>query len=191
MTCIVGVETAEGVLLGADSWSDNGWSGGRRADEKLFAVGPYVIGFTTSYRMGQLLRYRLALPAPLRVQEISDADLLAFMATDFVDAIRVIFKDGGWGEREKEQEKGGEFLVALGGRLFSILSDHQVMRSAHGYQAVGSGYQLALGSFATSEPLGWEPVERVGAALAAADRHCGGVNGPFLVRLQERSVCTP
>lgn len=188
MTCIVGLETADGVLLGADSWSDNGWSGERRADEKLFAAGPYVIGFTTSYRMGQLLRYRLALPAPVRVHEFSDADLLAFVATEFVDAIRAIFKDGGWGEREKEREKGGAFLVALGGRLFGIEEDHQVMRSAHGYQAVGSGYQLALGSFATSEPLGWEPAQRVGAALAAADRHCGGVNGPFLLHLQARSA---
>lgn len=186
MTCIVGLETDEGVLLGADSWSDNGWGGQRRADAKLFEVGPYVVGFTTSYRMGQLLRYRLALAAPRRAGEQSDDDLFAFMATEFVDHIRQVFKDGGWGEREKERESGGEFLVALGGRLFGLGSDYQVMRSAHRYEAVGSGYLLSLGSFATTEDLDWEPVRRVGMALSVAERHTGGVKSPFHVHLQER-----
>lgn len=188
MTCIVGLETEEGVLLGADSWSDNGWSGMRRADPKLFAVGPYLLGFTTSYRMGQLLRYGLALAAPLRADRASDDDLMHFMATDFINEVRRLLKDGGWSEREKEQEKGGTFLVAVGGRLFGIEDDYQVMRSAHGYQAVGSGYQLALGSFASTEDLDWPPPRRIGMALSAAERHTGGVKSPFHVHWQERKA---
>lgn len=47
MTCIVGIEHGGRVHLGADSAGSTGWTLTVRADEKVFKVGPFVMGFTT------------------------------------------------------------------------------------------------------------------------------------------------
>lgn len=60
MTCIVGLVDGDRVILGGDSAGIAGWHLQLRADEKVFRNGPYAIGFTTSFRMGQILRYATA-----------------------------------------------------------------------------------------------------------------------------------
>ena len=88
MTAVVGLVHNGRVHLGADSAGSSGWSLTLRADEKVFRNGPYAMGFTTSYRMGQLLRYAFAPPEPT-------GDLQGFMVTTFVDSVRACLKDGG------------------------------------------------------------------------------------------------
>jgi hypothetical protein len=39
---------------------------------------------------------------------------------------KVYIGGGGYAEKDKEAEKGGCFLVGVGGRLFQIESDYQV-----------------------------------------------------------------
>jgi len=80
---------------------------------KVFANGSYVMGFTTSFRMGQLLRYAFTPPEP------DTADLHRFMCTAFTDALRQCLKDGGWAQKDKEQEEGGTFLVGTTGTCSS------------------------------------------------------------------------
>ena len=91
MTCIVGIVDAGRVLIAGDSAGSDGWHVDSRADSKVFTVGPYAMGFTTSFRMGQLLRYRLDVPGP----DTWDVD--RYMATTFVDAVRDCLKAGGFG----------------------------------------------------------------------------------------------
>jgi len=180
VTCIVGVETPDGVLLGGDSAGISGWVRTHRADPKVFAHGAgYVIGFTTSFRMGQLIRYA-DLPKPLDRQ---GDDLDRFMATEFVDAVRQVLKDGGWAARDKDREDAGTFLAGVNGRLFKIADDYQVGRPLDGYDAAGCGWELALGSLHTTASLTVPPVERVGLALGAAAHHSAAVHGPFTVVL--------
>lgn len=59
MTCIVGITDGRTVTVGGDSAGSDGWHVAVLSDSKVFQVGPYLMGFTTSYRMGQLLRYSL------------------------------------------------------------------------------------------------------------------------------------
>ena len=72
-----------------------------------------------------------------------------------------------------------QLLVATKGRVFRICSHLSVSESATGYDAIGSATPHALGSLASTE--GRPPDERVGTALRAAERHHGGVAGPFTV----------
>jgi hypothetical protein len=74
MTAIVGLVHKESVTIGGDSAGVSGLSLSVRADAKVFRKGRYLFGFTTSYRMGQLIRYSLQPPKP-------KGDLDAFMAT--------------------------------------------------------------------------------------------------------------
>jgi hypothetical protein len=183
VTCIVGVQTPDGVLIGGDSAGLSGWVRTHRADPKVFEHDDgYVIGFTTSYRMGQLIRYA-DLPKPL---DREGDDLDRFMATDFVNAVRQALKDGGWAEKDKDREDGGTFLAAVNGLLYKIADDYQVGRSLDGYDAAGSGWELALGALHAT--AGMKPITRVNRALAAAAHHSGSVHPPFMVVLGRNQV---
>lgn len=182
MTCIVGLEHDGRVWIGGDSAGVAGWSLTVRADEKVFANGDFIFGFTTSFRMGQLLRYGLTLPSLCRDGDIpslwSDPD--RWMATQFVDAVRDCLKAGGYSKKSDEVESGGQFLVGYKGHLWQVDRDYQVGRAAHGYLAVGCGDELALGAMhAVSDGL--SPHDTVLAALRAAEAHSAGVRGPFKV----------
>ncbi len=172
MTAIAGLVHDHRVYIGADSAGVAGYDLTIRADRKVFRNGPYLFGFTTSFRMGQLIRYTFAPPAP-------SADLDRFMATAFIDALRQCLKDGGWARKDNERETGGEFLVGIGGRLFHIDGDYQVGEPADGYDAVGCGAQIAAGSLHTTATLAVPPRRRIELALQAAERHSAGVRGPF------------
>jgi hypothetical protein len=173
MTAVAGLVHNGRVHLGADSAGVSGWLLSVRADEKVFTNGPYAMGFTDSFRMGQLLRYRLDPPKPA-----TGPDLHRFMATDFVDAVRECLKNGGFATRNNEQESGGTFLVGVRGRLFTVHRDYQVAENAGDIAAIGCGNELCLGALYASG--GWEsPRERLRTALAAAERFSAGVRGPF------------
>src|SRR5579859_258923 len=162
--------------MGGDSAGVAGYDLTVRVDRKVFRNGPYVMGFTTSFRMGQLLCHGFEPPAPPE----PGADLEAFMATTFIDAVRERLKAGGWAVKNLEREQGGNFLVGVRGRLFEIGSDYQVGESLNGYAAVGCGDQVAHGALFASK--GRPPTDRVVLALVAAERFSAGVRRPFAVR---------
>ena len=173
MTAIVGLVQSGAVYIGGDSAGVSGLSLTVRADTKVFRKNQYLFGFTTSFRMGQLIRYSLKLPKP-------KGDLDAFMATTFIDALRDCLKTGGWAAKENDREEGGTFLVGVRGKLFAVYDDYQVGKPADGFAAVGCGDQIALGALHATADAGLSPRRRVKRALAAAERFSAGVRGPFI-----------
>lgn len=175
MTCIVGLVHGDSVTIGGDSAGVSGWDLMVRKDEKVFVNGPCIMGFTSSFRMGQLLRYRMLVPAQRDGQATFE-----FMSTDFVDAVRTCLKNGGYAEKEKERESAGTFLVGYNGRLFAIHSDYQVAESVAGFDACGCGQSIAIGAmYGTGVSGDYLPRWRVLTALEAAERFSAGVRGPF------------
>ena len=176
MTCIVGVPQGGGrVVMGADSAGLCDWDLTVRADAKVFTRGPFLMGFTSSFRMGQLLKYRLDVPE--HPEGMAD---LEYLSTAFVDAVRECLGDGGWRKKEHEREEGGTFLVGYRGRVYEVESDFQVGEPAAGYAACGCGARIALGAL---HALGVRvpPTERVRRALEAAEALSAGVRGPFVI----------
>jgi hypothetical protein len=155
---------------------DSGLSLAVRADTKVFRNGKYLFGFTTSFRMGQLIRHALEPPTPPK----TPGQLDRFMSTTFIDAIRDCLKAGGWARRDNDREEGGTFLVGVRGRLYSVEEDFQVGQAADGYAAVGSGAAVALGALYASALMPMSPRRRVKVALRAAERFNAGVRGPFV-----------
>jgi ATP-dependent protease HslVU (ClpYQ) peptidase subunit len=181
VTCVVGLVDKDTVYIGSDSGAVSGSNLIVRADEKVFHNGPCLIGFTSSFRMGQLLRYKFT-PPP----RAPHTDLFSYMATDFVDAVRECLKSGGYARQENGMETGGDFLVAYGGRLFHIASDFQVGEAAGDYYVLGSGAQVALGALYVSEQMA--PKRRVSTALEAAEKFSTEVHHPFKVlQLEEKA----
>lgn len=178
MTAIVGLVHDGGVYIGGDSAGVSGLQLTVRADSKVFRNGPYLFGFTTSFRMGQLIHHALTPPKP-------KGPLERFMSTTFIDAIRACLKDGGWARRENDREEGGTFLVGVAGRLFVVYEDYQVGQAADGYAAVGCGDQVALGALYATAGAGMPPRRRVRLALSAAERFSAGVRAPFICLVQK------
>jgi ATP-dependent protease HslVU (ClpYQ) peptidase subunit len=172
MTCIVGLVHDVDVYIGGDSAGVAGLSITIRADEKVFGNGPFIMGFTTSFRMGQLLRYKLAPPA----QTVHQGDM-EYMVTSFIDSCRQCFAGNGFGD--KDASVGGNFLVGYKGKLYNIEGDYQVGIPKLNYDAVGCGSDLALGALFATEGL--SPEERINAALAAASTFSAGVAPPFTI----------
>lgn len=171
MTCIVGIAHEGKVYLGGDSAGVGGWESTERADKKVFVNGDFVMGFTSSFRMGQILQYAFT-----PEKRHPDTDVMAYMVTVFVDGVRNALKAGGYASANNN-ESGGTFLVGYAGRLFRIDSDYQVAESICGYDAVGCGDSHAKGAlFAVPNlPVG----ERMEMALKAAAHHSAGVRAPF------------
>lgn len=174
MTCIVGVAQDGIVWLGGDSAGVSGWDMHVREDAKVFKRGPFIMGFTTSFRMGQLLRYSL----DVRDQK-PDEPADEFMVVAFIEGVRQCLKDGGWNKVENNREEGGNFLVGYEGRLFEVHGDFQVAEYSDGLAACGCGEAYALGALDATPDL--EPEERVLNALRIAERRSAGVALPFTV----------
>ncbi|MEV6791284.1 hypothetical protein AB0M87_04625 [Streptomyces sp. NPDC051320] len=172
MTAIVGLAQDGRVYLGGDSAGVAGYSLTVRTDAKVFTNGLYAMGFTTSFRMGQLLRYAFQPPRP-------KGDLSRFMVTTFVDALRTCLKDGGWAKKNADQEEAGTFLVGVHGQLFTIHDDYQVAEPADLYAAVGCGHELATGALFATAGTDMKPRRRIRVALEAAEHASAGVRGPF------------
>lgn len=176
MTCIVGVVDKGRIHIGGDSaavW-EGSFRAAVRADRKVFVNGDFVMGFTSSFRMGQLLAFGFTPPKPRE-----GTDVFAYMVTDFIDAVRQRMKDGGYARvKDGHSEEGGTFLVGYAGRLFMIESDFQVAEAIHGYDAVGCGAHIALGSLYSTRNL-TDPEARLRESLAAAEIFSAGVRGPF------------
>jgi ATP-dependent protease HslVU (ClpYQ) peptidase subunit len=174
VTCIVGVEHEGEVFIGGDSAGVAGWALSLRADEKVFRNGPFIMGFTTSFRMGQLLRYSLGV-----VEQTDEQDDYEFMCTTFVNAVRACLKDGGLAKIENGVEEGGCFLVGYRGALYSVEDSFQVGRTQRGYHAIGCGDDVAIGALAALRDI--DPEKRVILTLEIAEAHNAGVRGPFVV----------
>lgn len=200
MTVIVGLKHrtpmgVDRVYLGADSASVGGLDLMVSQVSKLWTKDEWAFGCTTSWRMNQLLRYSLVMPRPKAGQ-----DLMEYMCTDFINAVRACFRDGGFMLKEKDREEGGTFLVGHKGRLFRVDSDFQVGEAIAEYDAVGCGecyakgslYSTALVMLPEPDPAKqqasptqlWVPMDpevRVYQALACAEQHSAGVRGPHTV----------
>lgn len=174
MTCIVGLMDNGKVYMGGDSAGVSGLDLTIRADEKVFRNGDFLMGFTSSFRMGQLLRYKFKPPV-----QPDDMDDYEYMVTLFVDEIRQCLKEGGYARNNNGEESGGTFLVGYKGQLYIIDSDFQVGKPLDNFAACGCGDLIALGSLYSTQDL--KPELRVQMALEASERFSAGVRAPFKI----------
>lgn len=174
MTAVCAVVHGGKVHMGGDSAGVSGYALDVRADPKVFVNGAMVMGFTSSFRMGQLLHWRLA--APHHPEGVDDA---RYMATDFVDAVRQCLKDGGIARKENDVESGGTFLVGYHGKIWTVYDDYQVATQLQDFDAVGGGTDLCRGSLHSTAALDIEPRLRLAVALEAAQAFNAGVRAPF------------
>jgi ATP-dependent protease HslVU (ClpYQ) peptidase subunit len=174
MTVIVAVEHEGDVYLGADSVAASGWDKTARRDPKAFLLGDAVIGFTSSYRMGQIIRFHMDGP-----QAEDGEDEFEALGRRWIPKLREALAKHGYTKIENTREEGGQFIVGWRGRVFSVESDFQIREHADGFGAVGCGSPYALGALHAAGID--DPEQRILVALEAAARFSNGVGAPFVV----------
>ncbi len=176
MTCIVAWAEKGKICIGGDSAGVAGYNMQIRADEKVFKNGEMIFGFTSSFRMGQLLRFSLLLPLKKEKQ-----DNYNYMCTDFINAVRKCLKDGGYASKKEEVESGGCFLVGFRNNIYSIESDFQVGKTTKPYHTVGCGESFALGTCWTLNKMNSKLSlkDKVRTALEVAYEFSAGVRPPY------------
>lgn len=174
MTCIVGLKEAGKVYIGGDTLGVGGYSKVLRNDGKVFKKNNMIFGFTSSYRMGQILRYTFA--PPPRHEELDD---MTYLVAHFIPALIESYKSGGYLMKQNEAAKGGTFLLGYRAELYNIQDDFQVGIASLGYDACGCGEDLAKGAMYVAKELNITSSEKVTKALEAASTHSAGVGGRF------------
>ena len=143
---------------------------------KVFRLGEAILGCVGDIRMLQLLRYSL-IPPPCP----ETGDVERYVATDFTNAVRACFREGGYTRKKDERESGGSFLVGIRGHLFCLDEDYDVWETRYGYHALGSGDDVALGVLHALQPIEMAPEQRITLALEASAFHIASVRAPFLI----------
>lgn len=172
MTCIAGIAHNGKVYIGADSIASDGYSRTIIATPKVFRRGEFLIGYTSSFRMGQILQHHLDV-RPQQENEGNDA----YIVVAFVEAVRECLKTHGFATVNNSYETGGSFLVGYRGALYSIQDEYQMVRSANGMDACGAGEQYALAALVALPEL--LPEVRIRRALEISAELCALVSAPF------------
>ncbi len=184
MTCIVGLVEGGKVYMGSDSAGSDGFTYSIRQEPKVFRragdKGEMIIGYTTSFRFGQLLEY--SLDVPIQPKSMDDHK---YMVTLFMDAVRKCLKDGGYmnakghGTNKNETEEGGTALIGYHGKLWQMEDDFQIALSPSIGDAVGSGVYSAMGALHILTDMVMSPEKKIKKALSVAEACVVTVKGPF------------
>ncbi|ARC67313.1 hypothetical protein B14_200102 (plasmid) [Bacillus licheniformis] len=180
MTCIVGLIENGITYIGADSLGSSSYAKVTRKDKKVFKMKDsenMILGFTSSYRMGQLLMYANGLIDPRDEPNINHE----YLVTKFIPNVIKLFEDQGFIRNNSGEKTGGEFLVGYKDQLYKIQADFQVGQTDLNYDACGSGEDVALGSLYSTEGLNLSPEERITQALRASSKHSVGVEAPYYI----------
>lgn len=175
MTCIIGLEHNSKVYIGGDSAAINNVAIYETNIRKVFQAGPFLFGWTQSFRMGQILQYHLRVE-----KQTTEQDDMQYMVVTFIEAVHDCLKEYRF-DKDKEDD-GPVFLVGYNGHLYTIYQDYQVQHFARGINAVGSGTEFALGAMSAYKDM--PPVKRIKRALNIAGQWSESVCGPYYVKEQ-------
>ena len=174
MTAIAAVVTKTGAIwIGGDSAGVRSLELEIRKDPKVFKKGKFIFGFTTSFRMGNILHYKFKIP-----EHPKGISVDRYMNTVFIDAVKECFIENDYGSKDH----GGEFIVGYKERLFIIGGDFQVGMPLKRYTATGCGHDICKGSLHATEALDLGADVRIKMALKAAEEFSGGVRKPFVIK---------
>lgn len=174
MTCIAAIIDSDGVgHIACDSVGADDSTKSVYLNRKIFTVSDMLIGWCGSYRMGQILQYRLSLPTAT-----VDQDLDHWLHVDFVDAVRNVLKENGFLRVENNAEAGGTFLIVVAGRIFTMQGDLSLLESTDHFEACGSGEDYARATMNCLVNSGIEdPAVILTQAIEAATKYVPSAGG--------------
>ncbi|HAO2060968.1 TPA: hypothetical protein IHJ80_003892 [Escherichia coli] len=153
MTCIIAHTDGVSSFIAGDKLGSNGFTKTVQTEPKVFekefiklhddgltrTKEVIALGYTTSFRMGQLLNYNLNLPEQAAGQTFSQ-----YLVLKVIPIIRQMFKEE-WGSRDPSQEVGGgQFIILHNHTIYEVQEDFSVLQPKTRITAVGSGTYHAI-----------------------------------------------
>jgi len=167
MTVIIGIERAGAVWLSGDMEASAENVSFQQKHPKVFVRQGIVFGFSAPFRFGQLLQFMLKIPEP-----VPRDNILEWLVTVLIPKLKATLSSADYAGPV-------EALIGVGGELYILQPDFSVIRSAHGYAAIGSGAEFALGCVATHLSIAkFQAIDDImEMSIAACSEHCSGVAG--------------
>jgi hypothetical protein len=129
------------VYLGGDKLGSNGYTKTMCKDPKVFKVGPFYFGYTTSFYMGQILKYRWQQPCRTMYHEDDE-----YIFKDVIDSLKSCFVNNDFGKKQEGREPDfGSLIMVYKGRIFEVQHNMSLLEIEN-FTAVGCGDQLASGA---------------------------------------------
>lgn len=153
MTCIIGMLNDGIVYMTGDHIGTDGYDVELQKRSKVFKNGDFVIGYTSSFRMGQLLEH--VWEPPKKPKDCKS--VYTFMVKHVVPSLIKLFDenkfmrivsdlDNASKRSVNGQAYGGEFLIGYKDHLFKIQSDFAVLECTRNFDAIGAGEDFAKGA---------------------------------------------
>lgn len=181
MTCVAALKRDGVVYICADSAATSTtFAYNIRSDRKVHVTDRYVMGYSTSYRAGQLMQH--VFDAPDHPHDESD---MTYMVKHFMESVRTVLKDGGYIKTTDGVESMDfDMIVGYNGELYTFCSDMQVAVVSEDYVAIGAGGDYALGAMAyMKKHCDWstmKPRTILQRAVEAAVAHDSSVRPPYV-----------
>lgn len=186
MTCVVGAisEDDNTIVIASDAFGGNHYSKGIYDSPKSFVIPiktgpPMLVGFTTSWRFGQLVQYGLPKHDFANWNEYGTGE--GFLVNEVIPVIRTLLSEGGFMVEENGRESGGQLLIAHDFDLYYIEHDFSVIRCADKVAAIGSGATVALGALSALHMRGDDLVDIAAESILMAAKHNPYVSPPVTV----------
>lgn len=185
MTCVVGMVENGDVHIGADSRGSAGHTYMTRKDSKVFIVEDFIFGFTSSFRMGQIIKYHFNPPPRTENQSIDN-----YIHTTVLEHIIKILTNKGYNRISNNSIEGGVFLMGYKGNLYEIEEDFQIGQTYSSYSAVGCGEDFAKSCLWTIDNLGFplSITDKIKMAIKCAAEHSSGVDTNINLLTLEKDV---
>jgi len=180
-TCIVGIRHNGTVYIGGDSFSATDSSGFVNKTKKVFHLQgkeDLVVGYTSSFRMGQLLQYSTDLFDEDDFKIAGKIDE-KYLVNTFIPKVQDLFSRGGYQTKNNEELHGGNFLLGYKGKLYNVQTDYSILEREDDYVAIGCGDDFALGSLHTTSHMDYSVEQRIKLALLSASKFSVYVSPPF------------
>jgi len=174
MTCILACIKNKKVHMMGDKQGSNGFIYSNYSKiSKVFKNKEFLIGYTTSFRMGQLLQYNWEPPV-----KSSDDSEEVYLFNKVVTSILNCFKANDFGYKDKANWEGGNFLIGWRGRLFEMQPEMSLLEHTD-FTSVGSGEYHAVAAMNTlriTRTYDTDPKKFLETALLVASRCVHGVS---------------
>jgi ATP-dependent protease HslVU (ClpYQ) peptidase subunit len=173
MTCVVGIVEDGNIYIGADSRGSSGHQYVTRKDSKVFISKDFIFGFTSSFRMGQIIKYHFNPPKRVETQSTDN-----YIHTTVLEHIIEILTSKGYNKISNNIIEGGVFLMGYRGILYEVEQDFQVGQLYSVYNAIGCGENYAKSCLWTIDALGFplSVTEKIDIAIKCAAEHNSGVD---------------
>lgn len=144
MTCIVAWKTEDdNVVLAGDKKGSNGYTADIVKEPKVFRNKDFMIGYTSSFRMGQILKH-VWTPPQRKIDQTTDN----YMYCDVVNSLRKTMKDNGFLNTDNK-DKSGTFIIVYENRIFLHQDEFSLLEFESKVTACGCGEDFAVASVTT------------------------------------------